>query len=98
VRLLKPVEEMVTISLEELANEQAKDTWCQDMLHMVLETGDSPSLQEFRWNANGVLSCRNTADPDAPLRWLAPPMSSGKDPDSGSLLDLGGTPRIYQDV
>jgi Integrase zinc binding domain len=70
--LLKPMEPMEAISVEALSEGQFQDTWCQDILHVMEETGNSPSVQELQWDENGILSCRNTLEVDAPLRWLAP--------------------------
>ena len=45
--ILKPVEKMDAISLPELEEAQAFDTWCQDMLCDMEETRGTRSLQEY---------------------------------------------------
>jgi hypothetical protein len=50
--LLKPAEPMEEISVEELSEGQSQDTWCQDMLHVMDEKGNYPSVQELQWDEN----------------------------------------------
>jgi RNase H-like domain found in reverse transcriptase/Reverse transcriptase (RNA-dependent DNA polymerase) len=50
--LLKPAEPMEEISVEEFSEGQSQDTWCQDMLHVMDEKGNYPSVQELQWDEN----------------------------------------------
>ena len=74
VPLLKLVDIMEAISLPELEEAQASDSWCKDMLREMEETRGVRTLKEYSRNADEILSCRKTQELDASRFWLARPL------------------------
>jgi RNase H-like domain found in reverse transcriptase len=72
VPLVRVPEPFEAISLAELLEEQASDSWCQDLHRMLEKPSDRTKQAGIMIDEHGVLCCDAVNNSELPRRWVVP--------------------------